>query len=104
MTRGLGSLARTAIAPADTAMAILIQPLVAARASGGGLSQSAEGTMILSATWGLGSAIAQGEVTPDRYELARDGTLLNLTPGRKDHQVGCVHRGEPSTRVVPRAM
>jgi pyruvate,water dikinase len=55
--------------------------------------------MILSATWGLGSAIAQGEVTPDRYELSRDGALVSITPGRKDHQVGCVH-----TQTVPVAM
>jgi pyruvate,water dikinase len=88
------------IDPADTAMAVLIQPLVAARASGGGLSQSADGGMTISATWGLGSAIAQGEVTPDRYELASDGTLQNLTVGRKDHEVGCMHRQEPSARAV----
>ena len=55
--------------------------------------------MILSATWGLGSAIAQGEVTPDRYELTREGALLSVTPGRKDHQVGCIH-----THPVPAAM
>jgi pyruvate,water dikinase len=91
------------IDPADTAMAVLIQPLVSARAAGGGLSESAEGTLILSATWGLGSSIAQGEVTPDRYELSRDGRLLNLMPGRKDHQVGCIHRQEPEARCVPRA-
>jgi len=80
-------------------MGVLVQPLVSARASGGGLSQSAEGSMILSATWGLGSAIAQGEVTPDRYELSRGGALISITPGRKDHQVGCIH-----THAVPAAM
>ncbi|HEY2137721.1 MAG TPA: PEP/pyruvate-binding domain-containing protein, partial [Xanthobacteraceae bacterium] len=52
------------LSPADTAMAVLIQPLVDARASGGGLSETPEGQMLLSATWGLGSAIAQGEVVP----------------------------------------
>ena len=62
--------------PADTAMAVLIQPLVRARASGGGLSRTADGEMLVSATWGLGSSIAQGEVTPDRFELGRDGELL----------------------------
>src|SRR5438552_10226534 len=103
-TRALRYMATHDIDPADTAMAVLIQPLVSARASGGGLSQTADGGMLLSATWGLGSAIAQGEVTPDRYELSRDGKLLSITPGRKDHQVGCIHRGEPSTRVVPRAL
>jgi pyruvate,water dikinase len=95
-TRALRYMATHDIDPSDTAMAVLVQPLVSARASGGGLSESAEGSMILSATWGLGSAIAQGEVTPDRYELSREGALIGITPGRKDHQVGCIH-----TRAVP---
>jgi phosphoenolpyruvate synthase/pyruvate phosphate dikinase len=103
-TRALRYMATHEIDPAETAMGVLVQPLVPARASGGGLSQSADGNMILSATWGLGSAIAQGEVTPDRYELARNGTLLQVTPGRKDHQVGCIHRAEPVAAIVPRAL
>lgn len=103
MTRALRYMATHDIDPAGTAMAVLVQPLVSARASGGGLSQSADGGMVLSATWGLGSAIAQGEVTPDRYALSRDGRLLGVTPGRKDHEVGCRHREEPTARVVSRA-
>ena len=102
MTRALRYMATHEIDPADTAMGILVQPLVSARASGGGLSRSADGGMLLSATWGLGSAIAQGEVTPDRYELSRDGKLLNVAAGRKDHEVGCVHRAEPTTQLVSR--
>ena len=58
--------------PADTAMAVLVQPLVSARIAGGGLSRTADGDMVLNATWGLGSAIAQGEVVPDRIVLRRD--------------------------------
>jgi len=103
-TRALRYMATHNIDPADTAMGVLVQPLVSARTSGGGLSEGAEGSMILSATWGLGSAIAQGEVTPDRYELSRDGALLSITPGRKDHQVGCIHREEPEARVVEPAL
>jgi len=103
MTRALRYMATHDIDPADTAMGVLVQPLISAQASGGGLSESADGNMILSATWGLGSAIAQGEVTPDRYELTRDGKLISTTPGRKDHQVGCVHRAEPTTQIVPHA-
>jgi pyruvate,water dikinase len=102
-TRALRYMATHDIDPAETAMGILVQPLVSARASGGGLSESpgasGEGSMMLSATWGLGSAIAQGEVTPDRYEVSRDGKLVSITPGRKDHQVGCIH-----TQVVPPSM
>jgi phosphoenolpyruvate synthase/pyruvate phosphate dikinase len=98
-TRALRYMATHDIDPADTAMGVLVQPLVSARASGGGLSG-----MTLTATWGLGSAIAQGEVTPDRYELTREGALLSITPGRKDHEVGCIHRGEPSTQIVAQAL
>jgi phosphoenolpyruvate synthase/pyruvate phosphate dikinase len=102
-TRALRYMATHDIDPADTAMAVLIQPLVSARASGGGLSKTADGGMLLSATWGLGSAIAQGEVTPDRYEFASGGNVVQITPGRKDHSVGCVHRAEPTTQMVSAA-
>jgi pyruvate,water dikinase len=104
-TRALRYMATHDVDPADTAMAVLMQPLVAAIASGGGLSQTADGGMLVSATWGLGSSIAQGEVTPDRYQLAADGALLEIAPGRKDHSVGCVHRhAEPAAQAVPRAL
>ena len=104
-TRALRYMATHDIDPSETAMGVLIQSLVSARASGGGLSESSDGGMILSATWGLGSAIAQGEVTPDRYELSKSGELINITPGRKDHQVGCEHRSdEPSTKMVAREL
>jgi pyruvate, water dikinase len=79
------------LSPADTAMAVLIQPLVDARAAGGGLSETAEGQMLISATWGLGSAIAQGEVVPDRILLNRQGFLRKIEAGRKDHRETCGH-------------
>jgi pyruvate, water dikinase len=100
-TRALRYMATHDIDPADTAMALLVQPLVAARASGGGLSRTADDGMRVSATWGLGSAIAQGEVTPDRFELSRDGELLEVVPGRKGHSVSCAHRQEPTAQNVP---
>jgi pyruvate,water dikinase len=87
--------------PADTAMAVLIQPTVAARASGGGLSETAEGQMLISATWGLGSAIAQGEVVPDRIVLSRRGFVRKIEAGRKDHRETCGHNGT-ATQAVPK--
>jgi pyruvate, water dikinase len=89
------------LSPADTAMAVLIQPLVAARASGGGLSETAEGQMLLSAAWGLGSAIAQGEVVPDRILLTRRGFLRSIEAGRKDHREACAHGEGPAPEPVP---
>ena len=103
-TRALRYMASHDADPADTAMGLIVQPIVSARVSGGGLSQTADGGMLLSATWGLGSSIAQGEVTPDRYELTRDGVLTHTAAGEKDHRVGCGHKAEPRTFMIPRAM
>ena len=89
--------------PAGTAMAVLIQPTVAARASGGGLSETAEGQMLISATWGLGSAIAQGEVVPDRIVLSRQGFVRKIEAGRKDHRDTCGHNGT-APQAVPKEL
>jgi pyruvate,water dikinase len=89
------------LSPADTAMGVLIQPLISARASGGGLSETAEGQMLISATWGLGSAIAQGEVVPDRIVLAKNGFLRTVEAGRKGHRETCTH-GVSAPELVPK--
>jgi len=102
-TRALRYMATHDLDPADTAMAVLIQPLVRARAAGGGLSRTAGGEMLISATWGLGSSIAQGEVTPDRFELSQAGELLRTAVGQKDHTVACEHRRAPTTEAVSAA-
>jgi pyruvate,water dikinase len=92
------------LSPADTAMAVLIQPLIDARASGGGLSETADGQMLISATWGLGSAIAQGEVVPDRIVLSRQGFLRKIDAGRKDHRETCGHGLGAEPQAVPREL
>ena len=91
-TRALRYMATHDLDPADTAMALIIQPLIPALAAGGGLSQTVDGGMLINATWGLGSSIAQGEVTPDRYLLSRDAVLTETAIGPKYHAVGCTHR------------
>jgi pyruvate,water dikinase len=102
-TRALRYMATHDLNPADTAMAVLVQPLVQARAAGGGLSQTADGTMLVNATLGLGASIAQGEVTPDRFELERNGTVRHVSPGRKDHALSCGHRGAPAAQAISAA-
>ena len=92
------------LTPADTAMAVLIQPLVAARASGGGLSETADGQMLITATWGLGSAVAQGEVVPDRVVLSRQGFVRRIEAGRKDHSETCMHGLGILPQAVPPAL
>lgn len=77
--------------PADTAMGVLVQPLVAARVSGGGLSRTGDADMLITATWGLGTTIAQGEVVPDRYVLNASGQMSSSEAGRKHRDVACQH-------------
>ena len=102
-TRALRYMATNDLNPAETAMAVLVQPLVQARAAGGGLSQTADGTMLVNATLGLGASIAQGEVTPDRFEVDRSGAVRHISPGRKDHALSCGHGRAPANRAVSAA-
>jgi len=88
-TRALRYLHTHEVDPAGTAMAVLVQRLVEARAAGGALSRTADGDLMLTGSWGLGSTVAQGEVVPDRYRLSRDGSLRSVEPGRKDRRVRC---------------
>ncbi len=99
-TRVLRYMATHDASPADTAMAILVQPLVSARVAGGGLSHTADGDMVLNATWGLGSSIAQGEVVPERIVLTRDGAVRSNGAGRRFNRIACVH----GKRGAPRAL
>ena len=103
-TNARRSMAQHGLDPAGTAMAVLVQPLVAARASGGGLSETADGQMLISATWGLGSAIAQGEVVPDRIVLSRHGFVRSNEAGRKHHRETCLHGAGTSQQAVPEAL
>ncbi len=103
-TRVLRYMATHDASAADTAMAVLVQPLVAARVSGGGLSRTAEGDMVINATWGLGSAIAQGEVVPERIVLTGDGALRTAAPGLGFHRLGCAHGARRGPRPPPRSV
>jgi pyruvate,water dikinase len=38
---------------------------------------------MVEASWGLGEAVVAGRVIPDRFRIARDGTILERTPGWK---------------------
>lgn len=100
-TNARRGMAQHDLTPSDTAMAVLVQPLIAARASGGGLSETADGHMVLSATWGLGSTIAQGEVVPDRVVLSRQGFVRKNEAGRKHHRETCIHGAGTAAQAVP---
>jgi pyruvate,water dikinase len=102
--RALRYLGDRGLDPAATAMAVLIQRLVPARAAGGALSRTPDGGMLLTGAWGLGASVAQGEVVPDRFRLGRDGSLVAVEPGVKDRLVTCEGDLGPRARPVAGAL
>src|SRR5438034_11206735 len=100
-TRALHYMETHGVDPSATAMAVLVQELVPARAAGGALSRTTDGDVLITGTWGLGSAVAQGEVVPDRFVVRRDGTLAGVEPGRKDRVVRAGHDGPRPHAVAP---
>ncbi|MBI3030096.1 MAG: pyruvate, phosphate dikinase [Candidatus Rokubacteria bacterium] len=91
--------------PAATAVAVLVQPLVPAMAAGGALSATDAGRIVLTAAWGLGPAVAQGEVVPDRYVLRRDGPVLeDVEAGRKSRMLTCSPDGDLRWQPVTPAL
>jgi len=103
-TRALRYMQAHAVDPGQTAMAVIVQRMVAARAAGGALSRTADDAVLVTGTWGLGSAIAQGEVVPDRWVLGRDGMLESVEPGRKDRRVACEPDGGARPEAVEAAL
>jgi pyruvate, water dikinase len=85
---------------AQSAMPILIQPMVRAETAGGAFSLTPDDQIVLTGTWGLGSALAQGEMIPDRYLLRRDATVEHVEPGHKAHRVTAGDAG-PHWHAVP---
>jgi pyruvate,water dikinase len=82
-------------------MALLVQPLVKARVSGGGLTRTPGGDdIVINATWGLGAAIMQGEVVPERIVVSRDGRVRANASGWKLHRAGCRHLGGGPGRTL----
>jgi pyruvate,water dikinase len=100
-TRARRYLQSRGIDPARTAVAVLVQPLVPARAAGGALSHTAEGDLVVTAAWGLGPAVAQGDVVPDHYVLRRPGLeSVRVEPGRKAHRLDATGYDGPRWRAV----
>lgn len=71
----------------DVRVGIVLQELVDAEVAGvlftcNPVTGSDE--ILIEASWGLGEAIVQGLVIPDRYRLARSGQVLEAQTGVKD--------------------
>jgi pyruvate, water dikinase len=70
----------------DPRMGIVVQRLLDPEVSGVLFTRhpvTGANEHVIEATWGLGEAVVQGLVTPDRYRLSPTGEVLERSPGRK---------------------
>jgi pyruvate,water dikinase len=77
-------------------MAVVVQELVDAECAGVLFTQNpldGADELVVEAAWGLGEAVVAGLVTPDRFRVARDGTVLERVAGEKDLAVTLTPEG-----------
>src|SRR5215470_7140471 len=75
----------------ETQVAVLIQELVPAEVAGvlftGDPLSGGRDRWLVEASWGLGEAVVEGLVTPDRYTVAPTGELLGRQLGDKERMI-----------------
>ena len=85
--RAIGYRLRNGIPHMQVGMAVIVQEMADARASGVMFTANPvtglRGEVIIEATLGLGEALVSGQVTPDRYIVSPDGALSSKTLGEK---------------------
>jgi pyruvate,water dikinase len=70
----------------DPTMGVVVQRLVDPEVSGVLFTRhpvTGADERVIEASWGLGEAVVQGLVTPDRYRMSPAGDVLERSPGRK---------------------
>jgi pyruvate,water dikinase len=85
-------------------MAVVVQELIDAECAGVMFTRNpldGSDERVIEAAWGLGEAVVAGLVTPDRYRIARDGTVLERRPGEKDLALRSVPGGVRQESVDP---
>lgn len=79
------------LAEQGLAMAVVIQEMIDARCSGVMFTRSPNtgdrSVVVVEASWGLGSAVVSGEVTPDKYVIGKiTGEVMSRTVSKKVRQ------------------
>ncbi|GAA1262577.1 hypothetical protein GCM10009609_26950 [Pseudonocardia aurantiaca] len=95
---------RRGIPETDLAMAVVVQQMVGARSSGVMFTRSPQtgdrSVIALDASWGLGSAVVGGDVTPDSFVVNKvTGEIVRRTVATKT----CWHQPDPSGHGIVEA-
>ncbi|NIM52805.1 MAG: hypothetical protein GTO22_26765 [Gemmatimonadales bacterium] len=86
-------------------MAVVVQQMIPAQVSGVAFTVNpvtgARDEIVIESSWGMGAAIVDGRVTPDRYVLGREGLEVEERRiARKRFRVSTTMRGGPEGRIL----
>ncbi len=85
--RATAYLRQRGLEPEDSAMAVLVQKMVAADVAGVAFSLDPRtgdaGVVVIESAWGLGEAVVSGAVQPDVFRVDKDGERVEVIPGEK---------------------
>lgn len=87
-------------------MGVVVQRLIRADAAGVLFNRdpiTGQDVRVIEASWGLGEAVVQGLVTPDRYRVARGGKVISRHVGEKDVMICWEEAGGTRERPVDAA-
>ena len=104
--RAIGYRAQHAILPEDISLAVVVQRLVRAEASGvmftANPANGRRDQVMISAAWGLGEAIVGGLVTPDTLTVNKaTGQVLERQTARKEVQTVLLESGTQEQSLPP---
>lgn len=75
---------------AEPRVGVVVQTLVEPVAAGVLFTRNpitGEDERLIEAAWGLGEAVVNGSVVPDRYRVSPSGSLIEFVPGHKDFKI-----------------
>jgi pyruvate, water dikinase len=85
-------------------MGVVVQELVNADCAGVLFTRNpfdGADEIVIEAGWGLGESVVAGLITPDRFRMSREGTVLECTSGMKDIAVRALPEGGTQEAEVP---
>ncbi len=83
---------------------VVVQELVVADCAGVLFTQNPSNgadEIVIEASWGLGESVVAGLVTPDRFRISREGTVIERTSGMKDIAIRILPEGGTQETEVP---
>jgi pyruvate, water dikinase len=90
--------------PSEPRIGVVVQKLVVADCAGVLFTRNPSNgadEIVIEASWGLGESVVAGLITPDRFRISGEGTVLECTSGMKDIVIRILPEGGMQEAEVP---